>query len=137
MREYIIHPSLPILMMAAGIALDAFGAHGLKEHIDENSINIWEKGVYYQLVNAAALLSISLYQQQFVYLRQRWAAILVVAGTFLFSISLYFLATDSWMQWPFAGILGPITPFGGLLMISGWIWMALTFGKRSQIMFRD
>ncbi len=137
MREYILQPAVPILLLAIGILLGAFGAHGLEPHLTEKSLSVWEKAVFYQLINGAALLSVSLYQQEVIYRRQRWACLLVTTGTVLFSGSLYFLATKDIINWGFAGILGPITPIGGSLMIAGWIWLALTFGKRGQIVFRD
>jgi uncharacterized membrane protein YgdD (TMEM256/DUF423 family) len=137
MREYILQPAMPILLLAIGILLGAFGAHGLEPHLTEKSLSVWEKAVFYQLINGAALLSVSLYQQEIIYRRQRWACLLVTTGTVLFSGSLYFLATKDMINWGFTGILGPITPIGGSLMISGWIWLALTFGKRGQIVFRD
>jgi uncharacterized membrane protein YgdD (TMEM256/DUF423 family) len=137
MREYTIHPSIPILLLAIGIMLGAFGAHGLESHITEKSLSIWEKAVFYQLINGAALLSLALYQQQVIYRRQKLACLLIFSGTLLFSGSLYLLACKDLLQIGLAPILGPITPIGGSLMIAGWIWLALTFGKRGQIVFRD
>ena len=137
MREYTIHPALPIFFIAIGITLGAFGAHGLEPHLTEKSLSVWEKAVFYQLINGAALLSVALYQQQVTYKRQRFACLLITTGTILFSGSLYFLATKDLINWSFSGVLGPITPIGGSLMIAGWVWLALTFGKRGQIVFRD
>ncbi len=94
-----------------GVALGAFGAHGLADYLAANdSALTWQTAVLYQLIHAVALLALG--QQT-----TRWRALVWVwsLGIVLFSGSLYALALGgpSW--------LGPVTPIGGLLFLLGWL----------------
>lgn len=103
---------MPINTIAAllgftGVALGAFGAHGLKEVLSANgTAAIWQTAVLYQLVHAVA----SLWAAE----RKPIAAWLWAGGVVLFSGSLYAMALTN-MKW-----LGAITPIGGILFLSGW-----------------
>lgn len=114
-------------MGAVAIVLGAFGAHSLKKILDETQLTIFETGVRYQMYQALFLLFvgttglISLKTKKIIF----W---LVVAGVVLFSGSIYLLATAS-ITMINTKIIGPVTPLGGLLMISGWI---LLFAKISR-----
>ncbi|NIR46623.1 MAG: DUF423 domain-containing protein [Gemmatimonadetes bacterium] len=104
-----------------GVAAGAFGAHGLRERLTAEMLAVWETAVRYQLVHALALLATA-------WALTRWpgrpgelAGWLFVAGTLLFSGSLYLLAASG-QRW-----LGAITPVGGLAFLAGWaglIWTA-------------
>jgi uncharacterized membrane protein YgdD (TMEM256/DUF423 family) len=98
-----------------GVALGAFGAHGLAEYLVANeSVQTWQTAVLYQLIHAVTLLALG---------RQttRWRSLIFVwsLGILLFSGSLYLLALGG-PRW-----LGPITPVGGLLFILGWLMLCL------------
>ena len=76
---------------ALAVALGAFGAHGLKNLIDQSSLAIWQKGVEYQFYHTFALLYLSTfarYKNKLIGL----AFMFFTAGIFLFSGSLYLLA---------------------------------------------
>lgn len=91
-----------------GVALGAFGAHGLKDLLNANhTLAIWQTAVLYQLVHAAASLWAAERNPLVVWL---WAA-----GVVIFSGSLYVLAVTN-IKW-----LGAITPIGGLLFLAGWV----------------
>jgi len=106
-----------------GVALGAFGAHGLKKVLDARLFEVYETAVLYQFLHAFALLIAGLW------LRQGGAAGLLrlagtswLAGVALFSGSLY-LYVASGVHW-----LAFITPIGGTLFILGWLaagWAAL------------
>lgn len=106
-----------------GVALGAFGAHGLKKVLDAHLFEVYETAVLYQFMHAFALLIAGLW------LRQGGAAGLLrlagaswLAGVVLFSGSLY-LYVASGVHW-----LAFITPIGGTLFILGWLaagWAAL------------
>lgn len=98
-----------------GVALGAFAAHALKGRLDADSLATFDVGVRYQMYHALALLAAG-------WAHTRWpGAILTtggwlfVAGTVLFSGSLYALSFSG-MRW-----LGAITPFGGIALLAGWI----------------
>ena len=54
---------------------------------------------------------------------------LILAGVLLFSGSIFLLATKEFHGWP-VKYLGPITPIGGLLLISAWGYLMLSFLKK-------
>ncbi|RPF54837.1 DUF423 domain-containing protein [Abyssicoccus albus] len=102
------------VFMALGVALGAFGAHGLEDKLSEKYMGIWEKAVHYHLVHALGLLIIGVIQGTTT-LNVNWAGYLLTAGIILFSGSLYILALTQ------IKVLGAITPLGGVAFIAGWI----------------
>jgi uncharacterized membrane protein YgdD (TMEM256/DUF423 family) len=109
---------------AIAVILGAFGAHGLKEKISTDALSIWSKGVEYQFYHTFALLFLS----TFVRFRNKLVDLAYFSFTFgilFFSGSLYLLATREITQIGFVNFVGPLTPFGGLLFILGWIFLFL------------
>ena len=103
---------------ALGVAAGAFGAHALKARLAPDALAAWETGVRFQLVHALALLAVGLLARQ-VGLPLRGSGLAFAWGTVLFSGSLYVLALGG-PRW-----LGPVTPVGGVLLIAGWVLLAL------------
>ena len=100
------------------VALGAFGAHALKGRLDVELLATFEVGVRYQMYHALALLAVG-------WACTRWPGTAVtasgwlfVAGTVVFSGSLYALALTG-ARW-----LGAITPLGGLALLAGWVCLA-------------
>lgn len=100
------------------VALGAFAAHGLKGRLSAEMLQIFEVGVRYQMYHALALLAVG-------WAASRWpgasvsaAGWLFVAGTLIFSGSLYLLS------WTGARWLGAITPVGGVAFLLGWLALA-------------
>ena len=98
-----------------GVALGAFGAHALRSRLDADMLATFEVGVRYQMYHALALLAVG-------WACTRWPGALVtasgwlfVAGTIVFSGSLYALSLSG-MRW-----LGAIAPIGGLALLAGWL----------------
>lgn len=112
-----------ILLTAAmlgitAIILGAFGAHALKKVLTETQLQSFEIGVRYQMYHAFFLLFIGI----FTFLNEKERLIifwLTISGVLFFSGSIYLLATNGITnlktKW-----LGPITPIGGVLLISAW-----------------
>lgn len=109
---------------AIAVILGAFGAHSLKNLINEASLSIWQKGVEYQFYHTFALLYLSTfarYKNKLI----RLAFIFFTVGIIFFSGSLYLLALKDVYTSSIASVLGPITPMGGLCFILGWISLFL------------
>ncbi|WP_379968561.1 DUF423 domain-containing protein [Epilithonimonas sp. UC225_85] len=109
------------------VVLGAFGAHAFKKILSVERLESFETGVRYQIYAAFFLLIVG-YILKFETTSEKWISILMIAGTFLFSVSIYFLSfQDVW------GInlkfLGPITPLGGLFMIISWGMLIWYFAK--------
>ncbi|HEY6966678.1 MAG TPA: DUF423 domain-containing protein [Burkholderiales bacterium] len=102
----------------AGVALGAFAAHGLKSRLGPELLATFEIGVRYQIFHALALLAVGWAQTRWpgaVLTASGW---LFVAGTLLFSGSLYVLSLTGG-KW-----LGAVAPAGGLAFLAGWLCLA-------------
>lgn len=109
------------------IALGAFGAHGLKDILAAHDTTAtWATASHYHLVHAVVLLVLALHgtEGRGVVWRRAWCGLL--AGTLIFSGSLYVLSVTG-IKW-----LGAITPIGGLLLLAGWAMLAISAGKKSE-----
>lgn len=110
-----------LILGALSIVLGAFGAHGLKKFLTLEQLNSFEIGVRYQMYHALFLLFVA--QTGYVTDKQKWIVfLLALFGILLFSGSIYLLATSTITNIK-AKFLGPITPLGGLLLISSWIYL--------------
>lgn len=113
---------------ATSVILGAFGAHAFKKILPAEKLISFETGVKYQMYHALLLVAIGLFMQ-FQTTLEKSAAWCIIGGTFVFSVSIYLLSfADHWgtnLKW-----LGPITPIGGLLMITGWALLIIYFLKR-------
>ncbi|SHH74512.1 DUF423 domain-containing protein [Chryseobacterium oranimense] len=109
------------------VILGAFGAHALKKILSVERLESFETGVRYQMYAAFFLLIIG-YILKFETTSEKWTSILMIAGTLLFSVSIYFLSLQDYLGVNLK-FLGPITPLGGLFMILSWGMLILYFAK--------
>ena len=117
-----------IVAMAA-VALGAFGAHGLKESLSPERLEIFHTGVRYQFYHAFALLFLGLWAKTSPENKMlSRAGIAFFIGIVLFSGSLYILSIRDLVNWP-VNWLGPITPLGGVSFIVGWVFVLLGINK--------
>lgn len=107
------------------VILGAFGAHALKKVLSVEKLASFETGVKYQMYSALFLLIVG-YILKFETPSEKWISILMIAGTFLFSVTIYLLAFSEVAAIP-TKIIGPITPLGGLLMIISWAMLIFYF----------
>ena len=101
------------LFCMLSVVLGAFAAHGLKSRVSEYAIGVFKTAAEYQMVHGLALIAVAILIKWGLNLTA--AGWFFIAGTLLFSGSLYLLAITGW-KW-----LGPITPLGGLCFIAGWL----------------
>ena len=111
--------SLGAVSGLVAVAAGAFGAHALRARLDPSALAVFETGARYQMCHALALIAVA-------WAAARWpgpwpgrAGWLFVAGTLLFSGSLYALALSG------IRALGAVTPFGGVAFLAGWLCLAL------------
>lgn len=109
------------------IILGAFGAHALKKVLSVEKLASFEVGVRYQMYAALFLLIVG-YILRFETTSEKWISILMIAGTFIFSFSIYLLSFNEVSSVNFK-FLGPITPIGGLMMIISWTMLIFYFLK--------
>lgn len=107
------------LLGGIGVAIGAFGAHGLRGRLSPEMLAVFETGVRYHMYHALAILATAALLP-----RIEGRAVLVagwsfMAGIVLFSGSLYALALSG------VSTLGAITPLGGVAFLVGWISLAV------------
>ncbi|MDH3367041.1 MAG: DUF423 domain-containing protein, partial [Gemmatimonadota bacterium] len=95
----------------SSVAAGAFGAHALRTRLSADLLEVFETAARYQMYHALAIFVV-------VYAHGRWAGgtlaagWLFVAGTVIFSGSLYALALTG-TRW-----LGAVTPVGGVCFLA-------------------
>jgi uncharacterized membrane protein YgdD (TMEM256/DUF423 family) len=112
------------ILGGSGVALGAFGAHGLRHRVAPEALAIFETAVRYQLIHALVLLASAWAVSQWNNGPLRVAGWLLAAGTLIFSGTLYVLVLTG-QRW-----LGAITPLGGLGMIAGWLLLVVGAWRR-------
>ena len=92
------------------VALGAFGAHGLKQQLSPEMLEIFKTGVFYHLIHSVVVLALGLSARE----KFNKSAIFFSIGILLFSFSLYLYSITAVMFFAF------ITPFGGVSLLIGW-----------------
>jgi uncharacterized membrane protein YgdD (TMEM256/DUF423 family) len=93
------------------VAIGAFGAHGLKEMLSPQMLDVYKTGVLYQLVHSVVLLTLSLNTL----IKTKLPSIFILVGIILFSFSLYIYSTSG------IRFFAMITPIGGVCFLIGWL----------------
>lgn len=102
------------------VILGALGAHALEKVLEPQQLKSFETGVRYQLFHAIALIAFS--QVNILTDSSKGVLLYLFAiGIVLFSFSIYGLSVSKWLKISLK-LLGPITPLGGLSLISGWFF---------------
>lgn len=111
---------LGAMLMFAAVSAGAFGAHALRDRLDEYSRGVYEKAVFYHFVHALSILILASFAALKVLDQQsiERAVWLMAVGIMIFSGTLYLLAVTG-MKW-----LGAITPIGGTLFLISWALVA-------------
>jgi len=98
-----------------GVAFGAFGAHGLKNYMTPEMIEVWKTGVLYQLIHSVVILAIGFSWDK----KYKIPAIFFTIGIILFSFSLYLYAITYTIAFAI------ITPFGGVSFLAGWLMIVI------------
>src|ERR1051326_4857424 len=108
------------VLLALAVILGAFGAHGLRGRLDEYSMSVYEKAVFYHFIHALGILIVAILPRTGTFPETAASTICLVLliGVVIFSGSLYLLAVTG------NRALGAITPVGGVACIVGWLLLA-------------
>nr|CAH0105322.1 unnamed protein product [Daphnia galeata] len=113
----VAHPVLRLagLSGAAAVILGAYGAHAFvkKEDVSNEFKQVFETANKYHFLHTIALLGVPLCR------RPQLTGTLLILGTLIFSGTCYYYAftEERWIR--------KYTPYGGFLLIFGWLSMAL------------
>lgn len=111
------YPKLFSFFGFIGVSLGAFGAHGLKNKVTLEMLEIWKTATFYLLIHVLiGLLSIFI-------TKSKKSTFFFAFGSFLFAGSLYLLVI---LNLP---ILGLVTPVGGTSLLLGWLFLFFDFKK--------
>jgi len=97
------------------VTIGAFGAHGLKEKLSPEMLEIYKTGVLYQFVHTIVLLVLSLTN----FLKTKIPSVFFLLGIIFFSFSLYIYSTSG------TKFFAMITPVGGVCFLIGWLWIII------------
>lgn len=122
------------LFAGLGVALGAFGAHGLQKLTEDAKIlSGYHTAVQYQLWHALALIITGiLYGGDFNKKFLQWTAACFTGGILLFSGSLYLLTVLKIKESGMTKVIGPVTPLGGVLFIAGWLLLLMAVLKKKN-----
>ena len=118
---------IAIFLAVTAVALGALGAHALKYILSDSQLHSFETGVRYQLFHAITLLILALNTEKFNHHLKK-SLKLMTTGVYLFSFSIYLLSIQDVIGISLT-FLGPITPIGGLLLITSWILLFFSIKK--------
>ena len=117
-----------ILLCLTSIILGAFGSHVFKKILTEFQLSSFETGVRFQMFHGLAILILSLNKKYFNE-KLKFALIIMSLGTIIFSLSIYLLNLQECLNVKLS-FLGPLTPFGGLLIIISWFFLLFIVKKK-------
>ena len=116
--------TLAALSGMLAVVFGAFGAHALKNRLDDYAMGVFETAVQYHFYHTLALLGVGLLAltlpESPLLKSSGW---LFTVGLVVFSGSLYVLSLTG-LRW-----LGAVTPLGGLAFIAGWVCLAAAAWK--------
>jgi uncharacterized membrane protein YgdD (TMEM256/DUF423 family) len=113
------------ILAALSVVFGAFAAHWLKANISAANLQNFDTAVRYQMYHALAILFLATLSEKFHIRLFRIAFYAFFTGIIFFSGSIYLLATRELTGFQLAWI-GPVTPVGGLLFITGWVLLIFT-----------
>ena len=116
------------LFMTLGVLLGALGSHYVKSILSPESLNSFEVGVRYLIYHGLGMLVLSGIEFPSTKTK-KYVYFLMLYGTIVFSLSIIILSFKN--QLPFSLTwLGPITPLGGVALITAWILTTLAYVKK-------
>lgn len=122
--------SISFILGAIAVAFGAFGAHALREMVDEKAIQTWQTAVQYHFYHLLALAITGILLKQGINVWYNRAGYLFITGIIIFSGSLYTMTLLKAAGATSVNWLGAITPVGGVCFIAGWLF--LFFGVRKK-----
>lgn len=127
--------SVAAFSMAIAVILGAMGAHALESLLSADQLDSYKTAVRYQVWHSLAIFIVMIIPSGFISDKARSrVALFFAGGIVLFSFSIYLLALKSVLHIEsIAAVLGPITPLGGVLLISGWVILGVSLQRSKSV----
>jgi uncharacterized membrane protein YgdD (TMEM256/DUF423 family) len=109
------------LLALTAVVLAALGSHAIAMN---GMAGAWQTASNLHLFSAAALLGLAALGRLIDSRLLNWGAWAIVVGTVIFSGSIYFRIISGYS-------LGGITPFGGMLMMFGWLLVFVALVRKA------
>ena len=123
-----------VVLSGLAVAAGAFGAHVLQRITSDNKIiQGYQTAVQYMGWHAMAVLIIAILMNGDFH--RQWlkrAGYCMLAGIFLFSGSLFAITSLKIQGSGLTKAIGPVTPAGGLLLITGWLFLLFALLKKNK-----
>ncbi len=120
------------------VAFGAFGAHVLKDLIDEQSMNTFQTALRYQFYHAFTILLIGSMMRRMDPKIARIIFQLFLYGIGIFCGTLYILSLSTYLLGELAEevlFIGALTPVGGVLLVGGWallVWKGYKYTQDAE-----
>ena len=124
--------SFSILGIAIAVLFGAFGAHSLKDLFSTYEMDVWNKGIFYQISNSLGLMILVVLRKIDLIKKNDLPFYFLIIGIVFFSFSLYIISLTNVFLYPqhwLKTLMIPVTPIGGSLIIIGWILVFLRLKK--------
>lgn len=121
--------ALACMLLAIAVILGALGAHALKKELGPEQLDSFKTGVTYHFYHGLAIILIGMAMEVYKKPGLKWAVYLFLTGIIFFSGSIYLLSTQT-ITGLSLSFLGPVTPLGGLIFITGWIIACVQFLRK-------
>ena len=118
---------ISIIFCVTSVILGAFGAHYLKNLLSTDQLSSFQTGIRYQMFHGLAILILSLNHDKFTS-KLKISLNLMSLGIIFFSFSIYLLSLQNTFNLNL-NYLGPITPLGGVFLITSWILLLFNVKK--------
>ena len=106
------------------VAIGAFGAHGLREKLSTEMLEVYKTGVFYQFIHTIVLLILSMTN----IIRTKISSVFFLMGIILFSFSLYIYSISG------EKFFTMITPIGGVCFLIGWLWLFIEAFRTKELL---
>ena len=127
-KNFFILASFTLLL---AVIIGAYGAHGLRPFMGDAGMTTFKTGSQYHFYHGISMWLVLLLHVHYKIRYINRIIYFFTAGIICFSGSLYLLSIKSFLSPSLVSFLGPITPFGGLFFIVGWVLVILALIKSS------
>jgi uncharacterized membrane protein YgdD (TMEM256/DUF423 family) len=120
------------ILGAIAVVAGAFGAHALKQFLNEQQLYTYQTAVQYHFYHVIALAITGLLLLRHSNKWLIYAGYSFLTGLFLFCGSLYGMSFLKAAGIEGVNWMGAITPLGGLAFITGWLFLLVGISKATH-----
>jgi len=116
---------------AIAVIILALAAHYLEGKLTTKQLQAVKTGAEIQLIHACLIILFASGTTKLNPVKLQRGLWILIAGISCFSFSIYLLSVRDLINLPVLKFLGPVTPLGGLLIISAWFIFISAFSSKS------